>query len=78
MNRTRAQRENARKYGKATEPVCVVPATAGLPATSWWIGRDREDFSAAAKRQRPRMALSAFGRANTLITAKDTEKVEAI
>lgn len=62
--RSAAQRAHADAYREKPENViAILPATAGLPTTSWWTEpRTREEFGAAAAQERARMSESKFSR----------------
>jgi len=41
---------------------------------SWWVGLSREQFSARANDEQPRMAQTKFGRLATLAQGPDTHQ----
>ena len=59
--RTAKQRAAAKAYQQHAN-VTIAPASAGIPATSWWIGLSRPDLQDTAERERARMSQSKFGR----------------
>jgi hypothetical protein len=58
--RSAKQRAHAQRYGHQAQPIVVIPADSGVPTASWWIGRSREEFSAALAGEASRMRQARF------------------
>jgi hypothetical protein len=57
------QRENGRRWNHASPTVAIVAAPPEtMPTSSWWTGVSRDELRERVVQERPRIALSRFGR----------------